>query len=87
MDKPMLLYLHTKQKELNMQTSTAQVRVVKSPNKHAQKCFRFYVAFNVQKVNSKNAVLSSGDVLEEDLPALISKAVASLSAEDFVIVS
>jgi hypothetical protein len=70
-----------------MQTSTAQVRVVKSPNKHAPKCFRFYVAFNsTQKVNSKNAVLTSGDVLEEDLPMLISKAVASLSAEDFVIV-
>ena len=70
-----------------MQASTAQVRVVKSPNKHAVKCFRFYVAFNTtQKVNSKNAVLVSGDVLEEDLPMLISKAVASLSAEDFVIV-
>jgi hypothetical protein len=69
-----------------MQTSTAQVRVVKSPNKHAQDCFRFHIAFNVSKVNSKNAVLSSGDVLEEDLPLLISKAVASLSAEDFVIV-
>ena len=70
-----------------MQASTAQVRVVKSPNKHAVKCFRFYVGFNTtQKVNSKNAVLVSGDVLEEDLPMLISKAVASLSAEDFVIV-
>ena len=70
-----------------MQASTAQVRVVKSPNKHAVKCFRFYVAFNTtQKVNSKNAVLVSGDILEEDLPMLISKAVASLSAEDFVIV-
>jgi len=70
-----------------MQTSTAQVRVVKSPNKHAVDCFRFHIAFNVQKVNSKNAVLSSGDVLEEDLPMLISKAVASLSAEEFVIVT
>jgi len=70
-----------------MQTSTAQVRVVKSPNKHAVDCFRFYVAFNTQKVNSKNAVLSSGDVLEEDLPKLISLAVKSLSAEDFVIVT
>ena len=70
-----------------MQTSTAQVRVVKSPNKHATDCFRFHIAFNVQKVNSKNAVLSSGDVLEQDLPMLISKAVASLSAEEFVIVA
>ena len=70
-----------------MQTSTAQVRVVKSPNKHAQNCARFYIAFNTQKVNSKNAVYSSGDVLPEDLPALITKAVKSLSAEDFVIVS
>lgn len=70
-----------------MQTATAQVRVVKSPNKHAVDCFRFYVAFNAtQKVNSKNAVLTSGDVLAEDLPKLIQKAVMSLSALDFVIV-
>lgn len=71
-----------------MQTSTAQVRVVKSPNKHAVNCSRFYIAFNTtQRVNSKNAVYTSGDVLQEDLPKLIAKAVASLSAEDFVIVS
>lgn len=71
-----------------MQTSTAQVRVVKSPNKHAVNCARFYVAFNTtQKVNSKNAVYASGDVLPEDLPRLIAKAVKDLSAEDFVIVS
>lgn len=71
-----------------MQASTAQVRVVKSPNKHAQNCARFYIAFNTtQKVNSKNAVFTSGDCLPEDLPALIAKAVKSLSAEDFVIVS
>ena len=70
-----------------MQASTAQVRVVKSPNKHAVDCFRFYVGFNTtQRVNSKNAVLVSGDVLEDDLPRLISLAVQGLSAEDFVIV-
>jgi hypothetical protein len=69
-----------------MQASTAQVRVVKSPNKHAKDCFRFHIAFNVNKVNSKNAVLSSGDVLEEDLELLILKAVNQLSAEDFVLV-
>ena len=70
-----------------MQASTAQVRVVKSPNKHAVKCSRFYIAFDVQKVNSKNAVYASGDVLPEDLPRLIAKAVSDLSAEEFVIVS
>ena len=70
-----------------MQASTAQVRIVKSPNKHALKCSRFYIAFNtLQKPNSKNAVYISGDVLQDDLPALIVKAVESLSAEDFVIV-
>ena len=70
-----------------MQASTAQVRVVKSPNKHAVKCARFYVAFNTtQKVNSKNAVYTSGDCLVEDLPVLIAKAVQNLSALDFVIV-
>ena len=71
-----------------MQVSSAQVRVVKSPNKHAVKCNRFYVAFNtMQRPNSKNAVYVSGDVLPEDLPRLIAKAVADLSAEDFVIVA
>ena len=71
-----------------MQASTAQVRVVKSPNKHAVKCSRFYIAFNTtQKVNSKNAVYTSGDCLQDDLPRLIAKAVADLSAEDFVIVA
>ena len=71
-----------------MQASTAQVRVVKSPNNHAVDCARFYIAFNTtQKVNSKNAVYASGDCLQEDLPKLIAKAVASLSAEDFVIVT
>lgn len=70
-----------------MQASTAQVRIVKSPNKHALKCSRFYIAFNtLQKPNSKNAVYISGDVLQDDLPSLIVKAVQSLSAEDFVIV-
>lgn len=70
-----------------MQASTAQVRIVKSPNKHAVKCSRFYIAFNtLQKPNSKNAVYISGDVLQDDLPSLIVKAVQSLSAEDFVIV-
>lgn len=70
-----------------MQASTAQVRIVKSPNKHATKCSRFYIAFNAtQKPNSKNAVYISGDVLQDDLPSLIVKAVQSLSAEDFVIV-
>jgi len=70
-----------------MQASTAQVRVVKSPNKHAVQCARFYVAFNTtQKVNSKNAVYTSGDCLVEDLPRLITKAVQDLSALDFVIV-
>ena len=53
-----------------MQASTAQVRVVKSPNKHAVKCSRFYVAFNsMQRPNSKNAVYVSGDCLQEDLPS------------------
>ncbi len=71
-----------------MQASTAQVRVVKSPNKHAVKCSRFYIAFNTQqRPNSKNSVYQSGDCLQEDLPKLIAKAVADLSAEDFVIVS
>ncbi len=71
-----------------MQASTAQVRVVKSPNKHAVKCSRFYIAFNSQvRPNSKNAVYVSGDCLQEDLPRLIAKAVADLSAEDFVIVA
>ncbi len=71
-----------------MQASTAQVRVVKSPNKHAVDCARFYVAFNTQsRPNSKNAVYVSGDVLPEDLPRLIAKAVADLSAEGFVIVA
>ena len=70
-----------------MQASTAQVRIVKSPNKHAVKCFRFYVAFNpLARPNSKNAVYSSGDCLEDDLPRLVAKAVADLSAEDFVVV-
>ena len=71
-----------------MQTSTAQVRVVKSPNRQCPDLARFYIAFNANaKVNSKNAVYTSGDCLPEDLPMLISKAVASLSAEDFVIVA
>ncbi len=71
-----------------MQASTAQVRVVKSPNKHAVKCSRFYIAFNSQvRPNSKNAVYVSGDCLQDDLPKLIAKAVADLSAEDFVIVA
>ena len=70
-----------------MQASTAQVRVVKSPNKHAVKCNRFYIAFDVQTVNSKNAVYASGDVLPEDLPRLIAKAVKDLSADGFVIVA
>ena len=71
-----------------MQASTAQVRVVKSPNKHAVKCSRFYFAFNsMQRPNSKNAVYVSGDCLQEDLPKLIAKAVADLSAENFVIVA
>jgi len=71
-----------------MQASTAQVRVVKSPNKHAVKCSRFYIAFNtLQRPNSKNAVYVSGDCLQDDLPRLIAKAVADLSAEDFVIVA
>jgi hypothetical protein len=71
-----------------MQASTAQVRVVKSPNKHAVKCSRFYIAFNSQvRPNSKNAVYVSGDCLQDDLPRLIAKAVADLSAEDFVIVA
>lgn len=71
-----------------MQASTAQVRIVKSPNKHATKCFRFYVAFNpLARPNSKNAVYISGDVLQEDLAKLVTKAVADLSAEDFVIVA
>ncbi len=70
-----------------MQASTAQVRVVKSPNKHAKKCFRFYVAFDqLSRPNSKNAVYSSGDCLEEDLPRLVAKAVADLSALDFIVV-
>ena len=70
-----------------MQASTAQVRVVKSPNKHAVKCARFYVAFNTtQKVNTKNAVYTSGDCLVQDLPRLITRAVQDLSALDFVIV-
>ena len=71
-----------------MQASTAQVRVVKSPNKHAVKCSRVYIAFNSQvRPNSKNAVYVSGDCLQDDLPRLIAKAVADLSAEDFVIVA
>jgi predicted metallopeptidase len=70
-----------------MQTSTAQVRVVRSPNKHARDCARFYVAFNTtQRVNSKNAVYTSGDCIVEDLPKLIAQAVQNLSALDFVIV-
>lgn len=70
-----------------MQASTAQVRVVKSPNRHAVTCARFYIAFNTaQRVNSKNAVYTSGDCLPEDLPKLIAQAVQNLSAMDFVIV-
>jgi hypothetical protein len=71
-----------------MQASTAQVRVVKSPNKHAVKCSRFYVAFNTNtRPTSKNAVYVSGDCLQEDLPRLIARAVQDLSALNFVIVA
>jgi hypothetical protein len=41
----------------------------------------------MQRPNSKNAVYVSGDCLQEDLPKLIAKAVADLSAENFVIVA
>ena len=70
-----------------MQASIAQVRIVKSPNKHAKKCFRFYVAFNtLARPNSLNSVYASGDCLQEDLESLVLKAVNDLSAEDFVFV-
>ena len=71
-----------------MLASTAQVRVVKSPNKLVAKhnMSRVYVAFNVQNVNSKNAVYTSGDVLPEDLPRVISTAVANLRAKNFILV-
>jgi len=75
-----------------MQTQcTAQVRVVPTPNKmlakHKNKISRVYIAFNTQtRPNSKNAVYTSGDVLNEDLPRLIARAVADLRASNFVIV-
>lgn len=68
-----------------MQASTAQVRVVKSPNKYAKGCVRVMIAFNVDKVNTKNAVYVSGDLLVDDVPKMIIKAVDIVRAEDFVL--
>jgi hypothetical protein len=68
-----------------MQASTAQVRVVKSPNKYAKDCKRVMIAFNVDKVNSRNAVYISGDILEDDVPKMIIRAVDIVRAEDFVV--
>ena len=69
-----------------MQASTAQVRVVKSPNKYAKDCKRILVAFNINgRVNSKNAVYISGDILEDDVPKMIIRAVDIVRAEDFVV--
>jgi predicted RNase H-like nuclease (RuvC/YqgF family) len=68
-----------------MQASTAQVRVVKSPNKYAKDCVRILVAFNVGKVNSKNAVYVSGDLFVDDVPKMIIRAVDIVRAEDFVV--
>jgi hypothetical protein len=68
-----------------MQASTAQVRVVKSPNKYAKDCLRVMIAFNVDKVNSRNAVYISGDLLEDDVPKMIIKAVDIVRAKDFVV--
>jgi len=67
-----------------MQASTAQVRVVKSPNKYAKDCVRVLVAFNVDKVTSKNAIYVSGDLLIDDVPKMIIRAVDIVRAEDFV---
>lgn len=76
-----------------MQTNcTAQVRVVKTPNaalkQHKNKFSRVYIAFNTQsKPNSKNSVLVSGDIINEDVPTFIVKAVAQLRAKNFEIVA
>lgn len=69
-----------------MQASTAQVRIVKTPNKQAKGCFRILIAFNVPKVNSRNAVYISGDLSVDDVPKMIIRAVDTVRADDFVVV-
>ena len=72
--------------------STAQVRVVATPNPalkaHKKKFARVYVTFNsVTRPNSVNTLFNSGDVNVEDLQKVIARAVADLRATDFVIVA
>jgi hypothetical protein len=70
---------------------TAQVRVVPTPNKmlaqHKKTMSRVYITFNSNvRPNSVNSIYNSGDILNEDLPRLIARAVADLRASNFVIV-
>lgn len=72
--------------------STAQVRVVKTPNtalkavKH--KFSRVYVTFNsTARPNSTNTVFFSGDVANEDVVFTIHSALQQLRATKYNIVS